>query len=109
MPNQRHVSKFAELDGGGVFSGKKSFTRMQIKPKILQGRTPKIAYITGVENTINPFNNMVKPPSHCLVFKQVRLDMADHIVWRIYNPKLPRQKRHTKRVISIGLIHFPIQ
>ena len=23
MSNQRHVSKFAELDGGGVFSGKK--------------------------------------------------------------------------------------
>jgi len=28
MSNQRHVSKFAELDGGGVFSGKK---------KVLQG------------------------------------------------------------------------
>jgi len=25
MPNQRHVSKFAELDGGGVFSGEKKF------------------------------------------------------------------------------------
>jgi len=37
MSNQRHVSKFAELDGGGVFSGKKSFTRIQIKSKILQG------------------------------------------------------------------------
>jgi len=24
-PNQRHVSKFAELDGGGVFSRKKKF------------------------------------------------------------------------------------
>jgi len=47
MSNQRHVSKFAELDGGGVFSGKKFFTRMQIKPKM--------AYITGVENTINLF------------------------------------------------------
>jgi len=54
MPNQRHVSKFAELDGGGVFSGKKSFTRMQIKPKILRGRKPKMTYITGVKNTINP-------------------------------------------------------
>jgi len=55
MPNQRHVSKFAELDGGGVFSGKKSFTRMQIKPKILQGRKPKMTCITEVENTIYPF------------------------------------------------------
>jgi len=35
MPNQRHVSEFAELDGGGGYSGKKKFTRMQIKPKIL--------------------------------------------------------------------------
>jgi len=25
MPNQRHVSKFAELDGGRVFSEKKKF------------------------------------------------------------------------------------
>ena len=25
MSNQCHVSKFAELDGGGVFSGKKKF------------------------------------------------------------------------------------
>ena len=57
MPNQRHVSKFAELDGGGVFSGKKSFTKMQIKPKILQGRKPEMTYIIGVENTINPSFN----------------------------------------------------
>jgi len=28
---------------------------MQIKPKILQGLKPKIAYITGVKNTINLF------------------------------------------------------
>jgi len=25
MPNQRHVRKIAEFDGGGVFSGKKKF------------------------------------------------------------------------------------
>jgi len=37
VPNQRHVCKFAELDGGGGYSGKKIFTRMQIKPKFLQG------------------------------------------------------------------------
>jgi len=35
MSNQRHVSEFSELDGGGVYCGKKNFTRMQIKPKIL--------------------------------------------------------------------------
>jgi len=42
---------------------------MQIKPKILQGRKSKMAYIIGVENTINPIfyywlfqvtNNMVQ-------------------------------------------------
>jgi len=31
---------------------------MQIKPKILLGRKPKMAYITGVENTINPKKNI---------------------------------------------------
>jgi len=35
-PSQRHISKFAELDGGRGFSGrKKKFTRMETKPKIL--------------------------------------------------------------------------
>jgi len=32
MSNQRHVSEFAELDGGIL---EKKITRMQIKPKIL--------------------------------------------------------------------------
>jgi len=31
----------------GCFSEKKSFTRMQIKPKILLGRKPEMTYITG--------------------------------------------------------------
>jgi len=30
-----------------VFCKKKGFTRMQIKPKILQGQKQKIIYITG--------------------------------------------------------------
>ena len=54
-PNQRLICIFDELDGGEVFSGKKSFTWMQIKPKILQGRKPEMTYITGVKITINPF------------------------------------------------------
>ena len=46
-PSQRHIFAFEELDGGGVFSKEKqNFTRMQIKPKM--------TYITGVKNTINP-------------------------------------------------------
>ena len=53
-PNQRHVSEFAELNDGGGILEKKNFTRMQIKPKILQGRKRKITYITRVKNTINP-------------------------------------------------------
>jgi len=45
------------LDGGGVFSEKKSFTRMQIKPK---SRKSEMAYITGVKNIINPKFNVLK-------------------------------------------------
>jgi len=37
MPNQRHISEFDELDGGGGYSGFFFCTRMQIKPKFLQG------------------------------------------------------------------------
>jgi len=38
----------------GCFPEKKSFTRMQIKPKILHGLKPKMTYIKEVKNTINP-------------------------------------------------------
>ncbi|AES69805.1 hypothetical protein MTR_3g035120 [Medicago truncatula] len=31
MSNLRHVSEFAELDGGGVFSGKKKFYKDAIQ------------------------------------------------------------------------------
>ena len=53
-PSQRHISEFGELDRGGAFSGKIILTKMQIKPKILQGRKPEMTYITGMKNTINP-------------------------------------------------------
>jgi len=32
---QHHISLFAELEGGEMFSEKKNFTRAQTKPKIL--------------------------------------------------------------------------
>ena len=31
---------------------------MQIKPKILQKRKPKMTYITGVKSTVNPILNV---------------------------------------------------
>jgi len=52
MPNQRHVSKFAELDGGWVFSGKKKFYKDANQTENFK---PEMTYITAVENTINPF------------------------------------------------------
>jgi len=40
--------------GWVFFRKKKSFTKIQIKPKILHGRKLEMSYITGVKGTINP-------------------------------------------------------
>ena len=46
-PCQRHVSESAELEGGGVFSGKKNFYKGVIQTKFFTGGKPKLAQITG--------------------------------------------------------------
>jgi len=66
MPNQRHVSKFAELDGG-VFPEKKKFYKDANQTENFTGRKPEMTYITEVENTINPyFNDIYYNPNKIL-------------------------------------------
>jgi len=52
MPNQRHISEFAELDGEGQYSGKKN-NLQGCKSNRKFYRSENQTYITVVKNTIN--------------------------------------------------------
>jgi len=55
---------------------------MQIKPKILQGWKPKIAYITGMENTINPKNLLLNLQPIGVSEKISIVDILDDFLWQ---------------------------
>jgi len=53
MPNQRHISEFAELDGRWGYSGI-FFYEDANQTEIFTGMKSEMTYITGVKNIINP-------------------------------------------------------